>query len=103
MSDERDQSQAAFAGVLVAGHVLIVLAIVVEVVGICLLPRGNVAQDEASLERLPGPSAGSDQPPAFASARGLSWKSFMRQVTVSEEPGPSRSVSGTGATAVGRR
>ncbi|CAM9385517.1 unnamed protein product [Laminaria digitata] len=35
VSSERDQSQAVFAGVLVAGHVLMVLAIVVEVVGIC--------------------------------------------------------------------
>ena len=42
VSGERDQSQAAFfAGVLVAGHVLIILAIVVEVVAICHAFRKN--------------------------------------------------------------
>ncbi|CAN0280989.1 unnamed protein product, partial [Scytosiphon promiscuus] len=35
VSSERDQSQAVFAAVLVAGHVLMVLAIVLEVIGIC--------------------------------------------------------------------
>ena len=39
VSDERDQSQEAFAGVLVAGHVLMVLAIAVEVVGVCWASR----------------------------------------------------------------
>jgi len=35
VSGERDESKAAFAGVFVAGHVLMALAIVVEVFGVC--------------------------------------------------------------------
>lgn len=46
VSDERDESQTVFAGLLVTGHVLMILAIVVEVVGICCASRGKqVAQD----------------------------------------------------------
>lgn len=46
VSDERDESKTVFAGLLVTGHVLMILAIVVEVVGICCASRGKrVAQD----------------------------------------------------------
>ncbi|CAN0099518.1 unnamed protein product [Ectocarpus sp. 12 AP-2014] len=67
VSGERDQSQAAFAGVLLAGHVLMILAIFVEAIFIC-----------------------------YASGRRqASWKSWLRQLSVSEEPNPTRSVRGT--------
>eukprot|EP00752_Nemacystus_decipiens_P018764 g16824.t1 len=45
VSGERNQSQAAFAGVFVAGHVLMFVAIVVEVVGVCVASRkGNFVE-----------------------------------------------------------
>ncbi|CAM9420392.1 unnamed protein product, partial [Hapterophycus canaliculatus] len=98
VSGERDQSQAAFAGVLVAGHVLMILAIVVEVVGICYASRKKkVEQDGVLSER---PRMGSDDPPVFESAP-TSWR-FLRQRSVSEKTGPTRSVSGTVVTSVGR-
>ncbi|CAN0186921.1 unnamed protein product, partial [Scytosiphon promiscuus] len=66
VSGERDQSQAAFAGVLVAGHVLMVLAIVVEVVGVCYASRKKkVVEGEEASER---PRQGSDDVPEFGSA-----------------------------------
>ena len=46
VSDERDQSQAVFAGVLVAGHVLMVLAIVVEVLGVWYSARHISVSEE---------------------------------------------------------
>ena len=56
VSGERDQSQAAFAGVLVAGHVLVVLAIVVEVVGICYASSGKKKRlSRAGRRHLRGP------------------------------------------------
>ncbi|CAN0481628.1 unnamed protein product, partial [Ectocarpus sp. 8 AP-2014] len=104
VSGERDQSQAAVAGVLVLGHVFLVLAIITEVVDICFASgRKRVVEEAASCESLPGPSAESDKAPALASAPGLSWKSFMRQVSASAEPGPTRGVGGAGGSAVGRR
>lgn len=101
VSSERDQSQDVFAGVLVAGHVLMIVAIVVEVVGICYASRGKrVVEAAVSSERLPeswSPTR-SDVVPAFENVPS-SWRSFMRQVSVSEEVGPTRSVAGTVATA----
>ena len=41
VSHEHSESQAAFAGVIVAGHVLMLLTIVVEVAGICYTARQN--------------------------------------------------------------
>lgn len=53
VSGEADQSQAAFAGVLVAGHVLMILAIVVEAVAISFAPRGDrVAAEEGQEEEV---------------------------------------------------
>lgn len=50
VSGEREQSQAAFAGVFLAGHALMIVAIVVEVVGICCVSRSTrvVEEEEAS-------------------------------------------------------
>lgn len=101
VSGERDQSQAVFEGLLVAGHVLMMLVIVVEVVGICYASRGKgVVKDEALSESLPESTAraGSDDVPAFESIPS-SWRSFVRQGSVSEEAGPTRSVAGTVVTA----
>ena len=57
VSDERDLSQAAFAGVLVAGNVLMIVAIVVEVIGICYASRkkkiGDGEEEEEACARLP--------------------------------------------------
>ena len=98
VSDERDQSQAAFAGVLVAGHVLMVLAIVVEVIGVCYASRKKKAvEGEEPSER---PRVESDGVPVFESAPG-SWRSFFRQRSVSEKTGPTRSVSGNLVTTGG--
>ncbi|CAN0490332.1 unnamed protein product [Ectocarpus sp. 12 AP-2014] len=86
VSGEREQSQAAFAAVLVAGHILMILAIVVEVVGICCAsgPK-RVVRAAASTENVPGlrPRAGSDDVPAFESA-AASWRPSMRERSVSE-------------------
>ncbi|CAN0486529.1 unnamed protein product [Ectocarpus sp. 12 AP-2014] len=94
VSGERDQSQALFAGVLVAGHVLMVLAIVVEVFGICYASGRKRVAEDASSER---PCAGLDDAPAVESVPA-SWRSFMRRGSVSEEPGPTRNVAGTVVT-----
>ncbi|CAN0382790.1 unnamed protein product [Ectocarpus sp. 12 AP-2014] len=92
VSGESDQSQAVFSGVLVTGHVLMILVIVVEVVGICY-PSGKkrVVGAASSSESSPGlrPRAGSDDVLAFESVPA-SWPSFMRRSSVSEEPGPTR-------------
>lgn len=99
VSGERGQSQAAFSGVLVAGHVLMILAIVVEVVGICYACGQKKTVEEAvSSER---PRAGSDDVHVFESAPS-SWRSFLRQRSVSEKTGPTRSFSGTVDSTVGR-
>ena len=76
---------------LVAGHVLMVLAIVVEVAGVCYASRKKKVADggqEASERRR----VGSDDVPAFESAPAP-WASFMRRSSVSEKTGPTRSVS----------
>lgn len=91
VSGERDQSQAVFAGVLVTAHVLMILAIVVEAIVICYASWYNksVVNGEEASER---PQVGSnDTPPVFESAP--SWGSFLRQGSVSEKPGPTRSIS----------
>eukprot|EP00903_Cladosiphon_okamuranus_P012633 g11819.t1 len=99
VSGERDESQAAFAGLFVAGHVLMVLAIVVEVVGVCYVvrKRKGVGDEAMPSEGFPGlrPHQGSEDVPTFESIPGLSWKSFLGQGSVSDEPGPIRSVAAT--------
>ncbi|CAN0093617.1 unnamed protein product [Ectocarpus sp. 4 AP-2014] len=90
VSQERDQSQAAFAGVLVASHVLMILAIVVEAVGICYASTRK--QDDEATVMPERPRAGSDEVPQFESAPAP-WRSFMRQGSVLEMPGPNRSVA----------
>ncbi|CAN0402109.1 unnamed protein product [Ectocarpus sp. 12 AP-2014] len=55
VSHERSQSQQAYAGVLVAGHVLMFLAISVEVVGICYASRRNrVMEEDKAFLSFPG-------------------------------------------------
>ncbi|CAB1106635.1 unnamed protein product [Ectocarpus sp. CCAP 1310/34] len=103
VSGESEQSQTAFAAVLVAGHVLMILAIIVEVVGVCCASgTKRVVGAAASTENVPGltPRAGSDDVLAFESAPA-SWPPSMRERSVSEEPGPTRRVAGT-VIAVGR-
>lgn len=86
VSGERDESQA----VLVAGHVMMALAIVVEVAGICYASRRNRAVEQKAV--LPERVGGSDDVPFFERAPP-SWKSFMRRDSVSEKAGPNRSVA----------
>ncbi|CAB1096488.1 unnamed protein product [Ectocarpus sp. CCAP 1310/34] len=100
VSSESEQSQDVFAGVFVAGHVLLILAIVVEVVGICLASGKKRGVEEAvPSEGLPvlRPRGGSDDVPVFESAPA-SWKTFVGQASVSEKPGPRRSASGAVVT-----
>ncbi|CAM9749701.1 unnamed protein product [Ectocarpus sp. 4 AP-2014] len=97
VSDERDQSQSAFAGVLVAGNVLMVVAIVVEVVGICFTSRKKAAEGEETSER---PRMGSDNVPVLQSARTW-WRSIWGVRSVSEMTGPTRAVSGNLVTTGG--
>ena len=97
VSGERDQSQAAFAGVLVAGHVLMVVAIVVEAVALCYASRKKKVAEGGEESR---PRVGSDDVPAFESAPAP-WRSFFRQLSVSEETGPTRSISGNLVTTGG--
>ncbi|CAN0174738.1 unnamed protein product [Ectocarpus sp. 4 AP-2014] len=98
VSGERDQSQAAFAGVLVAGHVLMVAAIVVEAFVICWVSRKNKVHEGE--EASASPRVGSDDVLVFESAPA-SWRSFFRQRSVSEKTGPTRSISGAVVTAGG--
>ncbi|CAM9790810.1 unnamed protein product [Scytosiphon promiscuus] len=72
VSSESDQSQAIFAGVLVAGHVLMILAIVVEVAGIYFASRRKPVAGGASVSpslNCPEsrPRIGSDDTPVFQS------------------------------------
>ena len=46
VSGERDQSQEAFAGLFVAGHMLMALAIIVEVIGVCYASRKEGVGEE---------------------------------------------------------
>ncbi|CBJ33597.1 conserved unknown protein [Ectocarpus siliculosus] len=89
VSGESNHSQAIFSRVFVAGHVLMILVIVVEVVGICYASgKKRVVGAASSSESSPGlrPRAGSDDVPALESVPA-SWASFMRQGSVSEEQG----------------
>ncbi|CAM9718324.1 unnamed protein product [Scytosiphon promiscuus] len=97
VSGERDDSQAVFAGVFVAGHVLMVLAIVVEVVGVCYAPQKKEGREKGiSPAVFPlRPRAGSDDVPVFETVPRGSWKSFLSR-SVSDEPGPTRRVATTG-------
>ncbi|CAM9576912.1 unnamed protein product [Ectocarpus sp. 6 AP-2014] len=68
VSGESDESQTVFPGVLVAGHVLMIVVIVVEVVGICYASgKKRVVGAASSSESSPGlrPRAGSDDVPAL--------------------------------------
>ncbi|CAM9479810.1 unnamed protein product [Ectocarpus fasciculatus] len=68
VSHERSQSQQAYAGVLVAGHVLMFLAIFFEVVGICYASRRNrVMEEDKAFLSFPGLRAHrtSDETPVF--------------------------------------
>ncbi|CAN0108913.1 unnamed protein product [Ectocarpus sp. 12 AP-2014] len=68
VSHERSQSQQAYAGVLVAGHALMFLAISVEVVGICCASRRNrVMEEDKAFLSFPGlrARATSDEAPVF--------------------------------------
>ncbi|CAM9755964.1 unnamed protein product [Ectocarpus fasciculatus] len=100
VSGERDESQDAFAGVFVAGHVLMALAIIVEVIGVCYAPPNEgvgektVSSPKESFAGL-RPRVGSDDVPVFESVPGSSWKSFLSQGSVSDEPGPTRRVATT--------
>eukprot|EP00752_Nemacystus_decipiens_P012380 g10972.t1 len=79
VSGERDQSQAAFEAVLLTGHVLMILAIFVEVIGIYYASGTN----EEVIKTAAGPSGlrprvGSDDIPVFESAPA-SRLSFMHR------------------------
>ncbi|CAM9138813.1 unnamed protein product, partial [Hapterophycus canaliculatus] len=93
VSSESDQSQAVFAGVLVAAHVLIILVIVVEIVGIWCASRKSRVVDEAipsqTFPDLRSRVGSDDGVPVFESAPA-SWRSFMRSASVSERPCPVR-------------
>ncbi|CBJ29835.1 probable extracellular nuclease [Ectocarpus siliculosus] len=68
VSHERSQSQQAYAGVLVAGHVLMFLAISAEVVGICYASRRNrVMEEDKAFLSFPGlrARATSNETPVF--------------------------------------
>eukprot|EP00903_Cladosiphon_okamuranus_P017291 g15933.t1 len=99
VSGERDESQAAFAGLFVLGHALMILVIVVEAVAIFYTSRNDqIAGGKPVLsESVPGvnPHAGSDVVPGFESVPGQSWKSFLQQRSVSDEPGPVRRIAAT--------
>ena len=97
VSHERSQSQEAFAGVLVAGHVLMLLTIVVEVAGICYTARRKRVQEEASsFEDFPGlrSRAGTEEKPGMSRGDPMSWRLVTQQAHVSESPGPARNVPG---------
>lgn len=84
---------------------MMVLAIVVEAGGICYASRNKrVAEEEVSIPSPTGirPRVVLDDDVREFESTPSSWKSFMRRVPVSEEPGPTRRVSGA-AVAVGRR
>ena len=77
---ERDQSQAAFAGMLVAGHVLMILA------GVCYASRNKVGDDEEEEEEQDAsgrPRVGAEGVPLFETAPA-SWRSLLQQGSVSE-------------------
>ena len=82
VSDESDQSQAVFAGVLVTGHVLMVLAIVVEVLGICYASgRKQAVMDTVASPA--SPRAGSNGVPAHEAT-----KSATRTVAPAPDEAP---------------
>ncbi|CAM9790765.1 unnamed protein product [Scytosiphon promiscuus] len=106
VSRERDQSQAVFAGALVAGHVLMALTIVVEAIGICYASRRRRVADEAEpSESLPGvkPRAGSDDDDSVFEGAPKSWGSFMRQISMWEEEGPARNRVSGAVVGIGRQ
>ena len=95
VSGESDESQASFAGVLVAGHVLMILAVVVEIAAIIYAARREMIIARDGQEGSQSLSAGPDDGvPVFESAPPP-WKSFWGQGLVSERAGPTRSVPGT--------
>ena len=101
VSGETDDSQASFAGVLVTGHGLMIVAIVVEVAAISYAARKEMVAAGEGQEGFDRPRAGSDDGvPVFESAPAP-WRSVLRQGSVSVKEGPSRSVPGTFLTAIG--
>lgn len=51
VSNESNQSQDVFAGVFVAGHVLMVLAVIIEAIGVCCAFRGDRVVEESGPSR----------------------------------------------------
>eukprot|EP00903_Cladosiphon_okamuranus_P010574 g9999.t1 len=97
VSGERDQSQAAFAGVFVAGHVLMVLAIVVVEVGDVFYAsrQRNAGENGMPSDGFPLRNrAGSDETPEFETVPSRSWKLFLSR-SVLDEPGPTRRADAT--------
>lgn len=90
VSDERSASQQAFAGVVVAGHCVMFLAVVVEAIGLCYASskRRRILEESApsrsNLELwvqgscLSRNEQVSDGPPPAEAPLG-SWQSFMRR------------------------
>ena len=99
VSGERDQSQGAFAGVFVVCHVLMILAVVVEVIGVCYSSRDEAVGGKAASSDICslGPRTGSDdEVPAFESVPARSWKNcFLSQGSMSDEPRPTRRAPAT--------
>eukprot|EP00752_Nemacystus_decipiens_P005318 g4824.t1 len=104
VSGERSESQDVYGGLLVAAHVLMILAIVVEVAIICRASRRKQVEEEPGSSPASPPQlrmrAGSDETPYFESVPPL-WKSLSGQASVSATTGPTRSVDGS-VPAVGR-
>ncbi|CAM9632719.1 unnamed protein product [Ectocarpus fasciculatus] len=70
VSGERDESQDAFAGLFVAGHVFMVLAVIAEVIGVCYASRNEgVGEKTATSPKTSSvglrPRVGSDDVPVF--------------------------------------
>ncbi|CAN0449495.1 unnamed protein product [Pylaiella littoralis] len=98
VSGERSESQAIYGGVLVSAHVLLMLAIVVEVAITCrAFRRKRVEEVVSSPESAPQLRTRVESGESFPSL----WKSLLRQTSVSAKTGPNRSVDGT-VPAVGR-
>ncbi|CAN0089674.1 unnamed protein product [Ectocarpus fasciculatus] len=103
VSGESDQSQVVFAGVLLAGHVLMILAIVVEVVGICFVFwKHRVSGKAVSSESLPGlrSRAGSSERPVWSRA-GSSERPVFESAPASWQGSANEGVERTGSEEAG--
>lgn len=99
VSDESSESQRTFAGVLVAGHCLMFLAVVVEAVGVCYASSKGlrIVEESAPCQSVLGlrvkgscltrEEKVSEEAPPPQIALG-SWKSFLRREAALEEPEP---------------